>query len=77
MGDTKSLLQYMFNFVADTRCQLWGKELEIKELKELVGLLQQSELWRKEVDNELKLREQDVTIALATQASVGNVQGKS
>ena len=77
MGDTKSFLQYMFNFVADTRCQLWGKELEIKELKELVSLLRQSELQRKEVEKELKLREQDVAIVLAAQASVGNVQGKS
>ena len=67
----------MFNFVADTRCQLWGKELEIKELKELVSLLRQSELQRKEVEKELKLREQDVAIVLAAQASVGNVQGKS
>lgn len=56
------------------RCQLWEKELEIKEmkdqLKELVGLLRQSELRRKEVEKELKLREQAVAIALATQASV-------
>ncbi|KAL6317774.1 hypothetical protein AAG906_030528 [Vitis piasezkii] len=81
MGDAKSLLQYMFNSVADTRCQLWEKELEIKEmkdqLKELVGLLRQSELRRKEVEKELKLREQAVAIALATQASAGNVQEKS
>lgn len=56
------------------RCQLWEKELEIKEmkeqLKELVGLLRQSELRRKEVEKELKLREQAVAIALATEASV-------
>lgn len=56
------------------RCQLWEKELEIKEmkeqLKELVGLLRQSESRRKEVEKELKLREQAVAIALASQASV-------
>lgn len=56
------------------RCQLWDKELEIKEmqeqLKELVGLLRQSEIRRKEVEKELKLREQEVAIALATSASV-------
>lgn len=44
---------------------------EIKEqLKELVGLLRQSETRRKEVEKELKLREQAVAIALATSASV-------
>ena len=56
------------------RCQLWEKELEIKEmkeqLKELVGLLRQSESRRKEVEKELKLREQAVAFALASQASV-------
>ncbi|PON94237.1 Kinesin-like protein [Trema orientale] len=76
MADAKNLLQYMFNSVADARCQLWEKEIEIKEmkeqLKELVGLLRQSELRRKEVEKELKLREQAVAIALATSASQGN-----
>lgn len=56
------------------RCQLWDKELEVKEmeeqLKELVGLLRQSELRRKEVEKELKLREQAIAIALANSASV-------
>ncbi|KAL2520918.1 Kinesin-like protein FRA1 [Forsythia ovata] len=70
MGDAKNLLQYMFNSLGDTRCQLWGKEIEIKEmkeqLKELVGLLRQSEVRRKEVEKELKLREQSVAIALAS-----------
>ncbi|XP_044475229.1 kinesin-like protein KIN-4A [Mangifera indica] len=73
MGDAKNLLQYMFNSLADTRCQLWEKDVEIKEmkeqLKELVGLLQQSEVKRKEVEKELKLREQAVAIALASSAS--------
>lgn len=53
---------------------MWDKDLEVKEmeeqLKELVGLLRQSELRRKEVEKELKLREQAVAIALATSASV-------
>lgn len=53
---------------------MWEKELEIKDmkeqLKELVGLLRQSEIRRKEVEKELKLREQAVAIALATSASV-------
>lgn len=56
------------------RCQLWEKDIEIKEmkeqLKELVGLLRQSEVRRKEVEKELKLREQAVAITLATSASV-------
>ncbi|XVF36321.1 hypothetical protein REPUB_Repub19eG0048200 [Reevesia pubescens] len=75
MGDAKNLLQYMFNSLGDARCQLWEKDMEIKEmkeqLKELVGLLRQSELQRKEVENELKLREQAVAIALVTSA-MGN-----
>ncbi|XVF64103.1 hypothetical protein PTKIN_Ptkin09bG0140600 [Pterospermum kingtungense] len=73
MGDAKNLLQYMFNSLGDTRCQLWEKDMEIKEmkeqLKELVGLLRQSELQRKEVENELKLREQAIAIALAASAT--------
>ncbi|KAH1065580.1 hypothetical protein J1N35_030567 [Gossypium stocksii] len=71
MGDAKNLLQYMFNSLGDTRCQLWEKDMEIKEmkeqLKELVGLLRQSELRRKEVENELS--EQADAIALATVAT--------
>lgn len=41
-----------------------------EQLNELVGLLRQSEVRRKEVEKELKLREQAVAIALATSASV-------
>ncbi|XP_016474201.2 kinesin-like protein KIN-4A isoform X3 [Nicotiana tabacum] len=71
MGDAKSLLQYMFNSLADARCQLWEKELETKEMKEqmkeLIGLLRQSEIRRKEVEKELKQAVQD---ALASPASV-------
>ncbi|KAA3476481.1 kinesin-like protein KIN-4A [Gossypium australe] len=70
MGDAKNLLQYMFNSLGDTRCQLWEKDMEIKEMKEqnkeLVSLLRQSELQREDAENELKLREQAVAIALAT-----------
>lgn len=81
MGDAKNLLQYMFNSLADARCHIWEKEMEIKEMKEqfkeLVGLLRQSEVQRKEVEKELKLREQAVSIALATSASPGREQGNS
>ncbi|KAL0352049.1 UNVERIFIED_CONTAM: Kinesin-like protein KIN-4A [Sesamum calycinum] len=73
MGDAKNLLQYMFNYLGDARCQLWEKETEIKEMKEqmkeLVGLLRQSEVRRKEIEKELKLREQDVAAGLATPPS--------
>ncbi|KAB1220174.1 Kinesin-like protein KIF21B [Morella rubra] len=79
MGDAKNLLQYMFHSLADARCQLWENDMEIKEmkeqLKELVGLLRQSETRRKEVEKELKLREQAVSIALATSASADLEQG--
>lgn len=55
-----------------SRCQLWEKELETKEMKEqmkeLIGLLRQSEIRRKEVEKELKQAVQD---ALASPASVG------
>ncbi|XP_050128832.1 kinesin-like protein KIN-4A isoform X1 [Malus sylvestris] len=81
MADAKNLLQYMFNSLADTRCQLWEKEMEIDEmkehLKELVGLLRQSETRRKEVEKELKVREQAVAAALATSASAGHDQENS
>ncbi|GER29955.1 kinesin-like protein [Striga asiatica] len=44
-----------------TRCELWEKEMEIKEMKEqmkeVVGLLRQSELRRKEAEKELKYRD--------------------
>ncbi|XP_030496212.1 kinesin-like protein KIN-4A isoform X1 [Cannabis sativa] len=76
MGDAKNLLQYMFSSVADARCQLWEKEIEIKEmqeqLRELVGILRQSDMRRKEVEKELKVREQAISIALATSAPQGN-----
>ncbi|XP_023728461.1 kinesin-like protein KIN-4A [Lactuca sativa] len=72
MADAKNLLQYMFNSFVDSRCQSWEKDLEIKEmeeqLKELVGLLRQSEFRRKEAEKELA-----VAIALASSAS-GNSQ---
>lgn len=78
MGDAKCLLQYAFNSLADGRCQLYDKDTEMKEmkeqLKELVGLLRQSETRRKEVEKELKLREQAVAIALTSSAS-NNSQG--
>ncbi|XP_057989678.1 kinesin-like protein KIN-4A isoform X2 [Hevea brasiliensis] len=81
MGDAKNLLQYMFNSLADARCHTWEKEMEIKEMKEqfkeLVGLLRQSEVQRKELEEELKLREQAVSIALATSATACNEQGNS
>lgn len=56
------------------RCQLWERDIDIKEmeeqLKELVGLLRQSESRRKEAEKELKLREHAVAVALAKSASV-------
>ncbi|KAK7311085.1 hypothetical protein RJT34_08980 [Clitoria ternatea] len=73
MGEAKNLLQYMFNSVADARCQLWEKDTEIREMKdqikELVGLLRQSEIKRKEAEKELKVREQTVATTLATPTS--------
>ncbi|KAG2371987.1 Kinesin-like protein [Vigna angularis] len=46
LGEAKNLLQYMFNSAAHARCQLWEKDMEIREvkdqIKELVGLLRQS-----------------------------------
>ncbi|CAL1410691.1 unnamed protein product [Linum trigynum] len=75
MGEAKSLLQHMFNSLGDARCQMWEKDMDIKEMKEqfkeLVNLLRQSETRRKEVEKELRLREQAAAIALATAASVG------
>ncbi|KAK1587858.1 hypothetical protein Q3G72_017552 [Acer saccharum] len=80
MGDAKNFLQYMFNVAAETRCQSWEKDMEIKEIKEqlneLVALLKQSESQRKELMKEQKMREQAVAIALAT-SDLGNEQGNS
>ncbi|KAI4337005.1 hypothetical protein L6164_015467 [Bauhinia variegata] len=73
MGEAKNLLQHMFNSVADARCQLWEKDMEIREMKdqikELVGLLRQSEMKRKEAEKELKLRDETVTTPLDSPAS--------
>ncbi|KAL5753019.1 hypothetical protein ACOSP7_023194 [Xanthoceras sorbifolium] len=80
MGDAKNLLQYMFNVAAETRCQSWEKDMEIKEIKEqlneLVALLKQSETQRIELMKEQKMREQAVAIALATSA-LGNSRNSS
>lgn len=40
------------------------------QIKELVGLLRQSEMKRKEAEKEMKVREQAVTTTLSTPASV-------
>lgn len=76
MGEAKILLQYMFNSLADSRCQSWEREIEVKEMKEqmkdLVGLLRQSESRRKEVERELKIREQAEAVALSTPPPAAN-----
>lgn len=47
------------------------KDLEMKDMEEeFMGLLRQSELKRKEVEKELKVREQTVAVALASSPSV-------
>ncbi|KAL7602884.1 hypothetical protein Lser_V15G18980 [Lactuca serriola] len=76
MGDAKNLLQYMFNSLADARCQSWEKDIDMKEmdeqLQELVGLLRQSELRRKEAEKELKLREQQTVATALPSSASGN-----
>ncbi|KAL8141125.1 hypothetical protein V2J09_007146 [Rumex salicifolius] len=78
MGDARSLMQYMFNSLAEARCQLCENEKECKEmeeqLKELVGMLRQSETRRKEVEKELNKKEQAIAMALTT-SPPGNSQG--
>ncbi|KAG6767000.1 hypothetical protein POTOM_028179 [Populus tomentosa] len=73
MGEAKNLLQYMFTAAADDRCRLWEKDMEIKEAKDelndLLILLRQSEIQRKELLKEQKMREQAVAIAFASSAS--------
>ncbi|KAL5556945.1 hypothetical protein UlMin_039181 [Ulmus minor] len=68
MGDAKNFLQYMFNAAAAARCQLWEKDMEIKDMKdqvnELVTLLRKSEAQKKELVREQKATEQAVAIAL-------------
>ncbi|KAJ7942434.1 Kinesin-like protein [Quillaja saponaria] len=76
MGDAKNLLQYMFSAAAEARCQLWERNMELKDmkdqLKELVTLLQQSEAQKRELVKEQKVREQNIAIALGTSASVNS-----
>ncbi|BBH05966.1 P-loop containing nucleoside triphosphate hydrolases superfamily protein [Prunus dulcis] len=74
MGDAKNLLQYIFNAAAEARCQLWEKNMEIKDmqdqLNELVTLLRKSEAQRKELVKEQKVTEQAVAVASSTSALV-------
>ncbi|KAI6689053.1 hypothetical protein NL676_025881 [Syzygium grande] len=42
MGDAKNLLQYMFSSLADTRCQLWERDMEINEMKDQLKELENS-----------------------------------
>ncbi|GER40195.1 kinesin-like protein [Striga asiatica] len=59
-----------------SRCELWEKEMEINEMKEqmkeVVGVLRQSELRRKEVEKELKYRDKAAPIAPATPPQVNS-----
>lgn len=43
-----------------------------EQLRELVGLLQQSDMRRKEIEKEMKLREQEVAVALASSPLVNS-----
>ncbi|CAL0312843.1 unnamed protein product [Lupinus luteus] len=76
MGDAKNVLQYLFNATAETRCQLWEKHMELKDLKEqlsdLVTLLQQSEAQRKELVTEQKTSEQAAIVTLNTPTELEN-----
>ncbi|XP_072969503.1 kinesin-like protein KIN-4A isoform X3 [Typha angustifolia] len=76
IGDAKNLLQYIFNLAVDARCQVREDEIEIKEMKEqmneLVGILRHSEARRREIEKQLKLREQAVSVALATSSPVNS-----
>ncbi|XP_061949896.1 kinesin-like protein KIN-4A isoform X2 [Populus nigra] len=73
MGEAKNLLQYMLTAAADDRCRLWEKNMEIKETKDelndLLILLRQSEIQRKDLLKEQKMREQAIAIAFASSAS--------
>ncbi|XP_066397176.1 LOW QUALITY PROTEIN: kinesin-like protein KIN-4A [Miscanthus floridulus] len=79
MGEAKSLLQYIFNVAADARCQVREKEVEIKEMKEqmteLVGILRHSESCRREMEKQLKQREQTAPMA-TTPPKSGNGTAK-
>ncbi|XP_010558774.1 PREDICTED: kinesin-like protein KIN-4B isoform X2 [Tarenaya hassleriana] len=76
MANAKFLLQYIFNAAAEARCKVWEKDKDIKEmedqLNELNGLLRLSEVQRREILREQKMREQTVSIALATSSSSGS-----
>ncbi|KAH1082334.1 hypothetical protein J1N35_022095 [Gossypium stocksii] len=80
LSEAKSLLQYLFNATAESRCQLQENDLEIKDLKQqlkdLTALLWKSDAEKKELVKEQKMREQAVVIALATSAT-GNSRSSS
>ncbi|KAF6144865.1 hypothetical protein GIB67_001876 [Kingdonia uniflora] len=61
MGDAKNLLQYIFSVAADARCQLWVKEVEMKERRqefnELVLHPTKCQLWVKEVEMKERRKE--------------------
>ncbi|KAJ7517209.1 hypothetical protein O6H91_21G014700 [Diphasiastrum complanatum] len=75
LGDAKNLLNFIFNAAVFARCQWRDKEVENRELKEKIGELSEelrlSEVHRKEVEYQQRLKEQAVAVALATAAKVG------
>ncbi|CAN0918075.1 Kinesin-like protein KIN-4A [Linum grandiflorum] len=77
VSEAKNLVQYMFNAASEARCQLWEREMQIKEiqdqLKEQVKLLYQSEDKLKEQ----KTREQAIGSGLATSSTLGNSESSS
>lgn len=64
------LHRFLMSCIFLNRCQLWEKEIEVKEmkdqLKELLHLLRQSEMRKREVEKELRLREQAAVNGLST-----------
>lgn len=66
----KHVDRLLISYISLNRCQLWEKEIEVKEmkeqLKELLHLLRQSEMRKREVEKELRLREQSAVNGLST-----------
>ncbi|KAJ3693290.1 hypothetical protein LUZ60_008770 [Juncus effusus] len=75
LHEAKNLLQYAFHVAADARCEAKEKEIEIKELQEqmneLVSILRHSEGRRRELEKQLKQREQAL-VALANSPPPGS-----
>ncbi|KAG0589833.1 hypothetical protein KC19_1G052000 [Ceratodon purpureus] len=80
MGDAKNLLHLVFNAASLARCQVRDKEEEDKDTREkmaeLEELLRQSEIHRQDLEQRLRLKEQQFNAALSAATKSGSGTAK-